>query len=146
MIIDHLSNSVAFSVLPQWSAIKEFVERMNLDPLPAGRYDIDGDNLYAIVAEESFRDVVNPLEAHRTYLDVQMALEGSFVVLWKPLAMCVELQQEYDSERDFLLMADAADTRLVLEPGIAAVFYPEDAHAPQPPASTVKKVVFKVRL
>jgi YhcH/YjgK/YiaL family protein len=146
MIVDHLSNASAFAALPQWPQIAAFLDELTLAPMAAGRHDIDGDNLYAIIADDVHKMEQNPLEAHRLYIDVQVAIEGSFDVLWRPLAHCQSVMKEYDAEKDYLLMADAASSKVHLEPGIAAVFYPEDAHAPQPPASIVRKVVFKVKV
>jgi YhcH/YjgK/YiaL family protein len=144
MILDHLTNEQAFAVLPDWPQIVTFLQDPDILTCEAGRYDLDGERLYAIVADDVHTNKANPLEAHRRYIDVQVAVRGSFVVQWKALQDCTSPLQAYDAEKDMLLMADEATTTLTLVPGIAAVFYPEDAHAPQPPAESVRKVVFKV--
>lgn len=144
MILDHLTNEQAFAVLPDWPQIEAFLRSADVLTCEPGRYDLDGDRLYAIVAEEQHSTSTNPLEAHRRYIDVQAAVRGSFVVYWRALRDCTSPLQAYDPEKDMLLMADEATTTLTLVPGVAAVFYPEDAHAPQPPAESVRKVVFKI--
>ncbi len=144
MIIDHLTNDRAFSAIADWQQVITFLRTADILNCEPGRYDIDGDRFYAIVADEENTNNVNPLEAHRRYIDVQVAVRGSFDVLWRALRECISPLQAYDPAKDMLLMADEATTRLTLEPGVAAVFYPEDAHAPQPPHEFVRKVVFKI--
>lgn len=144
MILDHLTNDRAFAILPDWPQIVAFLRGADVLTCEAGRYDIDGDRLYAIIADEQHTDATNPLEAHRRYIDVQVAVRGSFVVRWKALRECIRPLQAYDHDKDMLLMADDAVTAMVLVPGVAAVFYPDDAHAPQPPTESVRKVVFKI--
>ena len=146
MIIDQINNSASFRHLPWFAAIQDFLQTTDLISVEPGRIDIDGDNLFVIVADDSARDAHPPLEAHRTYIDLQLALAGSFDVLWRPLAECTQELQPYSDEDDVLLMSDPAPTRLVLSTGIAAVFFPEDAHAPQPPTTSVRKAVFKIRV
>ena len=112
--------------------------------LEPGVHKIDGDRFFAVVAVEQHVDKTNPLEAHHKYIDVQVAVEGAFEVLWRPLSTCTNVKKEYDEESDLLFMGDEPTTRMTLEPGVAAVFYPEDAHAPQPPSKHVRKVIFKI--
>lgn len=145
MTLDLISNTSSFAQLPDWSLITEFLAAPDLLTCEAKRYDIDGDRLYAIVADDVFKEGASPLEAHRKYIDVQVALIGSFNVLWKPLAQCVQVKKEYDADDDYLLMSDEAHTRIHLSPGVALVLHPADAHAPQPPTDRVRKVVFKIR-
>lgn len=146
MIIDQIHNSDSFRHLPWFTAINVYLDTTDLLSAEPGRYDIDGDDLFVIVADDEARDAHPPLEAHRTYIDLQLALSGSFDVLWRPLAECTQELQPYSDEDDVLLMSDAASTRLTLTPGIAAVFFPQDAHAPQPPSIAVRKAVFKIKV
>lgn len=146
MIIDHITNTESFRHLPWYASIADFLRNNDLLATDPGRYDIQGDDLFVIVADDVHREANPPLEAHRTYIDLQIALSGSFDVLWRPLAECTEELQPYSEEDDVLLMSDHASTRLTLTPGIAAVFYPRDAHAPQPPGERVRKAVFKIRV
>lgn len=144
MILDHLTNDRAFISLPDWPQIVAFLRTADVLSCEPGRYNIDGDRFYAIIADEEHSGNANPLEAHRRYIDVQVAVRGSFNILWRALRECTSPLQAYDPEKDMLLMADEAPTRLTLVPGLAAVFYPEDAHAPQPPDASVRKIVFKI--
>lgn len=146
MIIDQFSNVGSFQHLPWYASIAEFLRDTDLLSAEPGRYDVHGDDLFVIVADDVHREAHPPLEAHRSYIDLQIALSGSFDVLWRPLGECTDELQPYSEEDDVLLMSDHASTRLTLTPGIAAVFFPQDAHAPQPPAVRVRKAVFKIRV
>ncbi len=144
MILAHLTDTTAFAHLPWWNLVLTFIGGRDLTALEAGRHDIDGDRLYAIVADDTARDVVNPLEAHRAYIDVQLAVTGSFPVLWRPLETCTLLRSDYVADSDIILYDDMPSSLVLLEPGTALVLHPNDAHAPQPPDVAVRKIVFKV--
>lgn len=144
MIVDLFAHSASFAHLPWFETIREYLATHDLRGVAAGRYDVLGDELYVVVADDTARPDEPLLEAHRAYIDLQLTIEGSYDVLWKPLAECTMVAREYDAADDLLFMADRASTRLHLSEGMAAVFFPGDAHAPQPPADRVRKAVFKI--
>ncbi|MBS1560292.1 MAG: YhcH/YjgK/YiaL family protein [Bacteroidetes bacterium] len=146
MIVDAITNTASFAHLPWFERIHQFLASTDLDALEPGRVEIDGDRLFAIVADDHARDARPLLEAHRRYIDLQLAVHGAFDVLWRPLSSCTTVDQPYDAETDLIFMADTAQTRLHLSAGMAAVFFPDDAHAPQPPANVVRKIVFKIHV
>jgi len=144
MIVEQLNSSDYLTAsLPWWTKVQEFLSTSDFSAMPAGRVDIDGDDLYAIVADDFAREDKCYLEAHRRYIDVQIACEGAFDILWKPLSACTNERQAYDEEKDYCLMNDDATTRVSVLPGTAVILFPDDAHAPQPPANNVRKVVVK---
>lgn len=144
MIVEQLQSSDYLSAsLPWWPKVRDFLLSTDFSALPAGRVDIDGDDIYAIVADDTARDDKAYLEAHRKYIDVQIAAAGAFDILWKPLSSCTNERQAYDEEKDYCLMNDDAVTCVAVLPGTAVILFPEDAHAPQPPAEYVRKVVVK---
>jgi biofilm protein TabA len=146
MILSDINDDNAFASLPDWTAIAAFLQDPSTVTCPAGRYELDGDRLYAIVADDEPRDDVAPLEAHREYIDVQTALVGSFEILWKSLHECHDVRQEYSAESDVALFNDEPTTCLHVSPGLAVVLYPSDAHAPQAPYSHLRKVIVKIRI
>lgn len=144
VIVEQLQSSDYLTAsLPWWPKVQDFLQSTDFSVLPTGRVDIDGDDLYAIVADDTARDEKAYLEAHRRYIDVQVATDGAFDILWKPLSACTDERLAYDDEKDFCLMNDVANTRVSVVPGTAVILFPEDAHAPQPPALHVRKVVVK---
>ncbi len=120
--------------------------------LPDGRYEIDGDKVYALV--QSYLtlpiDENAKYEAHRKYLDVQYIAAGVEMMGWTPLEN-MRITKEYQSEKDVCLGTCPADlaTLTRVGAGVAAIFFPQDAHAPKlacgAPAQ-VKKIVVKVAM
>ena len=144
MIVDTLASPIAFAHLPWFARVRDFLAAHDLTTVEPGRHDIDGDQCFVIVADDVRRDDVAPLEAHRQYIDVQIALQGSFDIMWSPLSSCTRVTKPYDTDDDVELYADAPSTRVHVAEGTAVVLYPDDAHAPQPPANAVRKCIFKV--
>ena len=146
MILDRLENAALYWKLhPGLEAAFKFLGRADLAALPAGRNEIDGERLYAMVAigEGRGRDGAKH-EAHRRYIDIHYALDGTDEIGWKPTATCVERSDDYDAEQDADLFTEAADAWIALPPGTFAVFFPEDAHAPMAGAGDLHKVIVKV--
>ncbi|MDO4318946.1 MAG: YhcH/YjgK/YiaL family protein [Bacteroidales bacterium] len=70
------------------------------------------------------------LEAHRKYIDIHVPVKGNETIGWAPVADLVHALAPYDDDRDIAFYGDSARSLLHLRPGQIAVFFPEDAHAP----------------
>jgi biofilm protein TabA len=69
-------------------------------------------------------------ESHRKYIDVQVMVAGEEVMEVDDISRLV-VSEAYNPERDFIKYADTnAASRLILRPGDAAIFFPEDGHMP----------------
>ena len=68
-------------------------------------------------------------ESHRKYIDVQVVFEGEEWIEVMDLYRCTP-RHPYDAQRDLLVYADAIGSRLRIEAGDAAVFFPVDVHMP----------------
>ncbi|MCM8812350.1 MAG: YhcH/YjgK/YiaL family protein [Candidatus Omnitrophica bacterium] len=92
-------------------------------------------------------------EAHRRYYDIQYLIGGEERMYVRPVDQRHRLETAYDEENDCMFFqTTAADfacaTCFVLQPGMAAIFAPSDAHAPgiqRERACLVHKIVVKVR-
>ena len=86
-------------------------------------------------------------EAHRRYIDIQLALVGTVRVHCKPLAQVTETIP-YDEACDAARYADCPGIDTVIGEGFFLLVFPEDAHdsgmAPGGVCGKVKKVVMKV--
>jgi biofilm protein TabA len=150
LILDTLSHSASYRQLgARFAAGLKWLGKFS--PATAdGRYDIDGDDVFALV--QSY-DPVPPAEkqyeSHRIYADLQYIAEGSEVIYYAPTAG-LGVTKAYDEVKDYLLYSDpAAATPLLLERGTFAIFCAQDGHKPgclHRAASRMKKVVVKVRL
>lgn len=146
MIFDTLENSSAYlETHPLFSKAFEFIANAVSSDLAIGRHEIDGDNIYGIVAEDFHDpDTINPLEAHRKYIDIQFASKGDFTIGFRTLSSCVDQLKEYDEENDYILYDDQPEFFMTLGAGTFCILYPQDAHSPQHPNDYAKKIVVKV--
>ena len=91
MIVDTLKNLNCYRGISQrLDKAFDFLQKTNLNELPEGRHDIEGDAVYALVQSYT---TMNPakvdFEAHRKYIDIQYLREGSEIIYW---ALVDELQ------------------------------------------------------
>ncbi len=145
MILDHLSRSDKYlAVHPSFKHAFDYLKKTDLRSLKEGRHDIEGDDLYLIIASDHSGSERRMLESHRKYIDIQLAVDGSFPLEWHDVDSCRNIAVEYDNEKDVKFFSDPPLFTIHLVSDMFAVLFPEDAHAPQPPASTSKKAVMKV--
>lgn len=121
-----------------------FATSPDFKALPVGTHKLQGDDLFVIIADDHAREHDAKLEAHRKYIDIQLTIDGAFNIGWKPIHQCRTIQTPYNEENDFMLFADAPEFEMTLEPDTFAIFFPDDAHAPNAPKHFVKKAIFKV--
>ncbi|MBI3580566.1 MAG: YhcH/YjgK/YiaL family protein [Nitrospinae bacterium] len=149
MIMDKIENAGRyFSPDSPMAAGIEFVRRAAREDLPDGRYEVGGEGAYATVQTYLTESAKGKRpETHRKYADIQALIKGREIIGWLP-AKGLEKEKEYDPERDVEFHKNSADeTRLLLKPGLFAVFYPADAHKPGCSAASpevVRKVVVKI--
>lgn len=132
MIFDTLENSARYASLNSRFA-KAFEYLRTVDGTqPLGRFDLDGDDCFAIVQTYETKPVEKALfEAHRKYIDVQFIHCGRETILWAPLAAMKEETMAFNEEKDAALWKLVPDvTPLHISGGQFAILYPEDAHAP----------------
>jgi YhcH/YjgK/YiaL family protein len=127
----------------------EFLRLPDLQGLPDGRVEIDGDRMFAVVQRyETMQTDAPKFEHHQKYIDVQYVAYGEEVIGWAP-ATRMTITEPYDADRDicFGIVEKGEWTPLRLRAGQLMVLYPEDGHAPKLAAgapSPVMKIVVKV--
>jgi YhcH/YjgK/YiaL family protein len=148
MILDSISYAEKYASLSEnFAKAFQFMDSCDLHYLEVGKHEVSGDDVYVIIAEDTHNPEHTPtLEAHKVYADIQISLEGSFALGYTPAAECKTIKKEYDAENDYLLYADAEKEIFELTPGNFSILFPQDAHAPHSPKTSVKKAVFKVKL
>jgi biofilm protein TabA len=135
---------------PRLTQALDYIRAANAMEMADGRYEIDGDKVYALV--QSYQTLVidenAKYEAHRKYIDVQFIATGVEIMGWAPLEK-MQVNKEYNPEKDVVLgtCPPALTTLTRVDVGQAAIFFPQDAHAPKlacgEPAP-IKKIVVKV--
>jgi biofilm protein TabA len=146
MILDVLENAHRYLALNKgFAEAIEFLLRPDLKELPLGRYEIDGDRVYAMVSKNpGCRKEDSLLETHEKYIDIQLVLAGTDDMGWKPKSLCRQPSGEYDQKTDVQFFADKPGVWLSVESGTLAIFFPEDAHMPLISSGQIHKVVVKV--
>jgi biofilm protein TabA len=116
------------------------------------RVEIDGKEIYALVqVYETIRSTeLVKLEAHKSYIDVQYIVSGEEMMGWAPKDAMRDVTS-YNPDKDVYhgLAERASLTPVIVRAGHAAIFYPEDAHAPKLAVGApvaVRKIVLKVRI
>jgi YhcH/YjgK/YiaL family protein len=148
MILDELTVADRYYGLsPRLQAGFEFLRQTDLAALTIGRHSIAGDQLFALVSDDQGRSETGArLEAHRRYIDIQLATAGVEIIGWRALAACRSIAEPYAEARDIAFFGDRPETWLTLSAGLFAVFFPDDAHAPLAGQGAVRKVVIKVAI
>ncbi|MBN1525821.1 MAG: YhcH/YjgK/YiaL family protein [Spirochaetales bacterium] len=129
----------------------EYLEQNDIAGMEPGRYDIDGDDLFVLVQDYT---TVSPNEkrpeAHDKYLDIQYIASGKEVIGWGVRGGDVTVAEDLLAEKDIVFFKTVKnETALILEPGMYAVFFPNDIHRPgclfSEPAA-VRKAVVKIKM
>ncbi|SNB46739.1 YhcH/YjgK/YiaL family protein [Geobacter sp. DSM 9736] len=146
MILDILENAARYSTInPLFAKAFDFLRNSDLKELPVGKYEIEGNRVFAMVARDMGRKKEDALlETHEKYIDIQFILEGTDTMGWKPKSSCKQPTQGYDEEKDIQFFADEADAWVATRSGAFAIFFPEDAHMPLISPEQIHKIVVKV--
>ncbi len=151
MIFDTIANWKTYAKTDPWRVAFEFLTTAAPD-IADGERQLLGEKVFArIMTYETKPHVAANPESHRRYIDIQVLLSGEELVLWHPLGE-LPVRVSYNPEKDVefhspLTDSEGRQTELLLRPGLFAVFFPHDIHAPQiavRTTETVKKVVIKL--
>lgn len=146
MIIDHIDNAGIYAGLSKnISSALTFFQTTDLGRLAPGKYEIEGESIYAIVDQYTTKQKdAGRLETHHRYIDVQYVVQGMELIGY---ANTRYLKPEpYEAARDVQLHEGRVDF-LLLREGMFAIMMHDDAHMPGiavDAPQTVKKIVVKV--
>lgn len=150
MIIDILSNSAKYScVHPLFGKAFEYLESQDLQTLQPGNYEIDGDELKALVIDKEGKtkeEALAKFECHDKHIDIQVCIHGKELIGWKPRESCSHSKGEYNPEKDVSFYEDQPDMYFELTDNQFVILFPEDVHAPMISKEAIKKIVIKVKI
>ncbi len=114
-----------------------------------GKYPIDGERMFAIVQDPITQSWDSGLpEFHARHIDVQYLLSGEEALGFLPGNPSLVPCDDFLKERDIAFVpAQLNETRIVLTPGMYAVFFPGELHRPCRAVNQsmpIKKVVIKI--
>lgn len=137
MIVDCLENILYYEkLLPNVAAGMKKVKE--LKTLETGRYEFDGGYFMVQKGETKPMDE-GTFEAHRKYIDVQILMEGSEEVAWKPLCQLTSVIP-YAPEKDAERFDGTKEHTLLVSAGMFYAAFPQDGH--KPVSHTEKKQSF----
>lgn len=144
MIFDQLKNaSLYFGLGDRFVKAFQYLQSTGKDIEP-GKYEIQGEEIYALAQNYVTGDRKDQLEAHRRYADIHYMISGIEGV---GFANVDHLEAgAYDQVADYAPMRGEA-TFITLHEGFFVIFYPQDAHMPglsRGNPQRVKKIVVKV--
>jgi YhcH/YjgK/YiaL family protein len=134
----------------RWAKAFKFLKGNDLTKLELKRYDIDGDNLYAMVSEYlSKNEETAKFEAHRKYVDIQYVIAGKELMNIAPITTVKEVLTAYDATKDIEFITVDKIINYKASPANFFIFFPSDAHRPglkDGVNSSVRKLVVKLKV
>lgn len=149
MIISSLGSAATYlPINERFAKAFDYLLSQDLASLSAGRYDIEGDDIYMMVVED--KDLKKPenafLEVHDEYIDIQIPISAEEGFGWAQRSDCKIVKTAMDEQKDIMFYSDKPTTYVTLTPGQFIIFFPHDAHAPLVGEGKIKKIVLKVRV
>lgn len=147
MIITTLADALRYRPLhPRFADAFEFLGSTDVETLPDGRCEIDGDDLFAITWSGFGKGQSDAaLEYHRDYIDIQYVVSGTDVVGWRSFDTCERIKHPYEKPSDVGFFFDQPNSWCRIPTRSLAILFPEDAHAPLATTTALKKIVVKVK-
>jgi len=139
-----------FKNTERWDNSFRFLINNDLPGLELRRYEIDGDNVYALVSEYLTKNEEDArYEAHQKYIDIQYVISGSEQIGIAPLSQKKEVLEPYNTVNDIEFLTVTGGENRQASPDRFFIFFPDDAHRPgmkDGENSLVKKIVVKVKV
>ncbi len=149
MIVDTIQNAARyFSVHPLFEKAFSYVNSTDLINMPDGKSDITA-GLKAIFSNapgKTKEASLSKFECHDKNIDIQLCINGTETIGWKPREKCKIENGGYNEEKDVRFYSDTPDTFFQLTNGQFAIFFPEDVHVPMIGNGEIKKLVIKVKI
>ena len=134
----------------RWDKAFAFLKNSDLEKLEPKRYDLDGDNLYAIISEAMTKNEEDTkFEAHHKYIDIQHVIVGAEQMSITPITDKQDEVAAYDPAKDVEFMTVKETSSFEATPDKLFIFFPSDIHRPSVKIGEnkmVRKVVVKVRI
>lgn len=151
MIIDSISNLRHYIGIEEYTQkIQEFIARYEEEQLEDGRYEICGEQLFALVQTFTTKPCEEQrMESHKNYIDLQYVHQGKEAMYWD-LVDRLEVEEDRTPDQDIVFYKKSTPfTRVVVEEKMFAYFLTHDAHRPGCQVdgpNEVTKIVFKIKI
>lgn len=146
MVIDRLENIEKYASLnPLFAQAIDFLKSHDLNALEIGKTELSKNLLVNVAQTKPKAKEDAKLETHRDFIDIQIPLSGTEVMGYTAAADCVPADAPYNEEKDITFFEGLAESYIAVKPGMFAIFFPQDGHAPGITPDGVKKVIVKVK-
>lgn len=147
VVVDRLENIEKYASLnPLFAQAIEFLKSHDLNALEVGKTELKGRELLVNVAQTKPKTKEDAkLETHRDFIDIQIPLSGTEIMGYTAAKDCVPADAPYNAEKDITFFSGLAESYIEVKPGMFAIFFPQDGHAPGITPDGVKKVIVKVK-
>jgi YhcH/YjgK/YiaL family protein len=147
MIIDKIENLKNYAqVNPLFPKVVEFIQQHDLNALETGKHEIVGKDLFVNIQMAKGKTPDEAvIETHNRMIDIQIPLSAAETFGYTPREALPEA--EYNDEKDITKIPNlAAESYITCQPGMMAIFFPQDGHAPCiAGVPELKKAIFKVK-
>lgn len=134
----------------RWDKAFSFMKNNDLTKLEIKRYDIDGNNVYALIQEYMSKDEQTArYEAHEKYVDIQYVVSGKELMGLSPMADKAGILEPYNAEKDIIFLSVGKIVNYKADPGRFFIFLPSDIHRPglrDGESIKIRKAVIKVKV
>ena len=136
MVVDTLENLEKYASLnPLFAQAIEFLKSHDFQTMEIGKTELKGKDLLVNIAQTKPKTKEEAkLETHRDFIDIQIPLSGTEIMGYTAAKDCIPADAPYNAE-----------TYITVKPGMFAIFFPQDGHAPGITPEGVKKVIVKVK-
>lgn len=151
MIVDRIENlKLYYPVLNGLKEASEFVEKFYNEPSDSGRYDIDGERIFANVQSYMTKSREGAqFESHKKYVDLQAVISGKEIISWAPVEGLKVESESFSTGGDIAFYSGETIMDAHLPAGYFALLFPDDAHMPclsDGESAQVTKIVVKIEL
>ncbi|MBQ3235422.1 MAG: YhcH/YjgK/YiaL family protein [Clostridia bacterium] len=149
MISDGIKFLSRYDYIPGISKVINFLNENDVLAIENGKYDLGDEcsvKVMEYVTHEEPEEVL--LEAHREYLDLQIAVKGTETFVFQAIDLG-EPAIDYDKKKDVEFYTAQYYNSLVLDGSNFVIVFPNDLHVGNIIAGeecSVKKLVFKLKI
>ncbi len=147
MVVDRLENIEKYASLnPLFAEAVAFLKSHDLETLEAGKTELKGKDLLVNVTTARAKTKEEArLETHKEFIDIQIPVSGTELMGYTAAKDCMPADAPYNAEKDITFYAGLAESYIEVKPGMFAIFFPQDGHAPGVTPEPIKKVIIKVK-
>lgn len=148
MVVDRLENLKKYASLnPLFAQAMDFLAETDLNALEVGKIELKGKDLVVNIAQTAPKTKEEAkLETHNEFIDIQIPLSGTEIMGYTAAKDCLPADAPYNAEKDLTFFEGLAEDYITVKPGMFAIFFPQDGHAPGITPTGVKKVIVKVKV